>query len=194
MKYQPFQLYHIYNQGNNRQKIFFSEENYRYFKKKIKKYICSNAELLAYCLMPNHFHLLIYTKSSSIQPYKSAGMQSLSFAISQLLSSYTKAINLQENRTGSLFRSKTKANDGWDNDPDYTSIEYFDGERVTFIDNWFAQNVFRYIHENPVKAGLVPVKEHWRYSSVSEYLEVSQEPICNIKLGRELIGLSAKAG
>lgn len=187
MKYQPFQFYHIYNQGNNRQKIFFSGENYDYFKKKIKKYVSVNAELIAYCLMPNHFHLLVYTTPISIQPYKQSGMQNLSFAISQLLSSYTKAINLRENRTGSLFKSKTKANDGWNNDNDFKSIESLAGERITFMDNKFVQNVFAYIHENPVKAGLVETKEKWFYSSVLEYLGINQLPICNIEKGRKLV-------
>lgn len=193
MKYQAFQVYHIYNQGNNHQKIFFCDDNYKYFKKKIKKYICSNADLLAFCLMPNHFHLLIYSTPASIHPYKSSGMQNLSFAISQLLSSYTKAINRQENRTGSLFRSKTKTNDGWDNDNDFISIENSDGERVTFIGNRFVQNVFLYIHENPVKAGLVRAQDHWYYSSALEYLGTCKDPICNIQQGRELFGLCSEA-
>lgn len=115
-------------------------------------------------------------------------MQTVSFAVSQLLSSYTKAINLQEKRTGSLFRSKTKTNDGWDNDNDYKSIENSDWEKIIFIDNRFVQNVFHYIHENPVKAGLVKVKEHWAHSSILEYRGSNREPICNINKGKELIG------
>lgn len=118
-------------------------------------------------------------------------MQALSFAVSQLLSSYTKAINLQEKRTGSLFRSKTKTNDGWDNDNDYKSIENSVWETVAFIDNRFVQNVFHYIHENPVNAGLVKVNEHWTHSSILEYRGSNREPICNINKGKELFGVSS---
>ncbi len=44
---------HIYNRGNNQQKIFFNDKNYIFFLAKIQKYIIPNCELLAYCLMYN---------------------------------------------------------------------------------------------------------------------------------------------
>lgn len=47
-------IYHIYNQGNNHRKIFFSQENYLFFLEKIKTYITPYADILAWCLMPNH--------------------------------------------------------------------------------------------------------------------------------------------
>ncbi len=62
MLFETGNLYHIYNQGNNRQQIFFSHENYIFFLKKLKKHILPHADILAWCLMPNHFHLMIYVK------------------------------------------------------------------------------------------------------------------------------------
>ena len=62
MNFESGNLYHIYNQGNNRQQLFFSRENYLFFLKKIKKHILPHADILAWCLMPNHFHLMIYVK------------------------------------------------------------------------------------------------------------------------------------
>jgi putative transposase len=53
-------LYHIFNQGNNRQKIFFKRDNYFFFLKKIDIYITPYADIIAWCLMPNHFHLMVY--------------------------------------------------------------------------------------------------------------------------------------
>ncbi|MDD4236020.1 MAG: hypothetical protein PHF99_08405, partial [Bacteroidales bacterium] len=53
-------IYHIYNQGNNRRRIFLIRENYLFFLKKIETYILPYADILAYCLMPNHFHLMVY--------------------------------------------------------------------------------------------------------------------------------------
>ena len=55
--------YHIYNRGNNRQNVFFEERNYRYFLQLYAKYIEPVADTYAYCLLPNHFHLLVRTKS-----------------------------------------------------------------------------------------------------------------------------------
>jgi len=49
MNFEPGNLYHIYNQGNNRQKIFFSRENYLFFLNKIKKHILPHADILAWC-------------------------------------------------------------------------------------------------------------------------------------------------
>ena len=62
MNFESGNLYHIYNQGNNRQQLFFSRENYLFFLKKIKKHILPHADILAWCLMPNHFHLMVYVK------------------------------------------------------------------------------------------------------------------------------------
>lgn len=56
-------LYHIYNQGNNRGKIFFIRGNYQFFLRKINQFILPYADVLAWCLMPNHFHLMIYVKA-----------------------------------------------------------------------------------------------------------------------------------
>src|SRR5436190_13292713 len=55
-------FYHIYHRGNNRENIFFQERNYRYFMELYIKYIPSIAETYAYCLLRNHFHLLVRIK------------------------------------------------------------------------------------------------------------------------------------
>jgi len=60
MFFEEGNLYHIFNQGNNREKIFFSRDNYIFFLEKIKKYIIPHADIIAWCLMPNHFHLMVY--------------------------------------------------------------------------------------------------------------------------------------
>ncbi|HNR06338.1 MAG TPA: transposase [Saprospiraceae bacterium] len=189
MRYQSHQVYHIFNQGNNREKIFFEPCNYEYFKAKLRRYVCPNADLLAYCLMPNHFHLLIYTSDLSVQEYKNSGLQNISFAISQLLSSYTKGINRRFNRTGSLFRSKTKKKDGWNNDNDFRSIAEFEGKALSHVENVYALRVFNYIHENPVKARLVRTAEEWVYSSAREFSKVEEKPLCNIERAKYLLGV-----
>ncbi len=76
-------FYHVYNRGNNRQNIFFERENYIYFLRLVRKHLISNAvDIIAYCLMPNHYHFLVYLRDETL----SDAMKSLSLA-------YTKAIN-----------------------------------------------------------------------------------------------------
>ena len=58
-------FYHIYNRGNNSEKIFFSEENYAYFLKLLTKYIFPVADIYAYCLLNNHFHILVRIKEKN---------------------------------------------------------------------------------------------------------------------------------
>ena len=58
----PHIYYHFYNRGNNRQLIFFEPDNYLYFLKGIKKYIVPEVNIVAYCLMPTHYHILSRVK------------------------------------------------------------------------------------------------------------------------------------
>ena len=55
----PDQYYHFYNRGNNRQVVFMERENYVYFLKGIKRYLSGRVEVIAYCLMPTHYHILV---------------------------------------------------------------------------------------------------------------------------------------
>ncbi len=63
-KLKPGNFYHIYNRGNNREDIFFEEKNYPYFLELYAKHITPVADTFAYCLMRNHFHLLVRIKAS----------------------------------------------------------------------------------------------------------------------------------
>ncbi len=66
MYFEKSGIYHIYNQGNNKQKIFFCHENYLFFLKKIKNHVFSYADILAWCLMPNHFHIMVYVLETEL--------------------------------------------------------------------------------------------------------------------------------
>ena len=67
MEFYPDQLFHIYNQGNNRQQIFFSEENYHFFLWKMRAYLLPFGDLIAWCLMPNHFHWQLLVREVAIK-------------------------------------------------------------------------------------------------------------------------------
>ena len=62
MQFHNNQLFHIYNQGNNRRQIFFTEDNYSFFLWKMRAYLLPFGDLIAWCLMPNHFHWQFYTR------------------------------------------------------------------------------------------------------------------------------------
>lgn len=128
-------IFHIYNKGNNLQKVFFRDENYFYFLGKVRKYISPFCNLLAYCLIPNHFNFLIQANTITAS-FNEKGKNNLSEGFKVLLSSYTKAVNVQESRTGSLFTQNTHCK------------KVDDGIRQPLI-------CFFYIHQIPVNAGLV---------------------------------------
>jgi REP element-mobilizing transposase RayT len=144
MPYRKFEFrageyYHLYNRGNNYQPIFFERENYLYFLRQLRKYLLDTLVVIAYCLMPNHYHLLVYLKTDNL----SSMMQP--FALS-----YTKAINKRYERVGSLFQGRFQA--------------------VHVDRNEYLLHLSRYIHLNPVFAGLVKNPEDWEFSSYREYI------------------------
>lgn len=106
MKFNERSFYHIYNRGNNKQKIFFSDANYLFFIEKMKKYICPNSALLSWILMPNHFHFLVQANHETCKLVKHTPIEinTLTEGIRLLLSSYAKAIQKQENHVGNLFQ------------------------------------------------------------------------------------------
>lgn len=66
MHFETGHIYHIYNRGNNAQQIFFNRENSLFFLKKIKQYISPYSDILAWVLMPNHFHLMVYVNAVGV--------------------------------------------------------------------------------------------------------------------------------
>jgi REP element-mobilizing transposase RayT len=122
--------------------------------------------------MPNHFHFLIHANQKSIKIVQDGSFprQRFSQSIKQLLSSYAKGVNTQWKRTGSLFQQKTKA------------------ICVSGRENHYAETVFHYIHQNPMKAGIVARMEDWHFSSLREYLRGSG--FCNQALAKEMLAIN----
>ena len=159
MHFDPSEIYHIYNRGDHRQQLFFSDENYIFFLKKIRNEWLKYGDILAYCLMPNHFHLIMAPNEAACIHItigdKISDIQKLSQAIGKTLSSYTRAINIQNNTTGTLFQKKTKAKALLE-DSQFSARQYL-------------EICFHYIHENPLAAKLVNDLKNWPYSSYSDY-------------------------
>ena len=119
----PDQYYHFYNRGNNRQVVFFEAENYVYFLKGMKRYLRGRVEVIAYCLMPTHYHLLVKVlplqtsevfipirgRATSEVSGRGEVSKQMSLAMQKFLISYTKAINKRFERTGALFQGQFQA-------------------------------------------------------------------------------------
>ncbi|WP_223679413.1 transposase [Flavobacterium hibisci] len=95
------QYYHVYNRGNNNENIFLEEKNYSYFLEKVKKYILPIADIYAYCLLKNHFHIVLRVKDKIDLPEKFKEKIHLPF--SNLFNSYSKSINKMYGRNGSFI-------------------------------------------------------------------------------------------
>jgi REP element-mobilizing transposase RayT len=96
------EYYHIYNRGNNKEKLFYKAKNYQFFLDRYKKYLHEVTDTFTYCLLPNHFHFLIRIKNIL------ENNSSVSEKFRRFFISYSQAINKQENRTGSLFQKNLK--------------------------------------------------------------------------------------
>lgn len=137
-------IYHIYNRGVNKQIIFFSKNNYEYFTYKMAFHFQEKARILAYCLMPNHFHLLVKV----VEPdFIQRGLQPFMIA-------YTRAINNEQDRVGSLFQGHYQSN--------------------LIDDDSYLLECVKYIHLNPVRARLVEKPQDWEYSSYKQYISKSK--------------------
>jgi putative transposase len=145
--------YHIYNRGNNGIDIFFENENYYHFLRLYAKYIEPIAETYAWCLLKNHFHLLVRIKEkveivqneltySTTEKPKTIDP---SRQFSHLFNAYTQAVNKRHNRTGSLFE---------------TTFE----RKLVSSEKYFQQLIF-YIHNNPVHHGFVKQMSLYPWSS-----------------------------
>jgi len=184
MHFEPNQIYHVYNRGNDKQPIFFNEANYCYFLNKVKSEWKKYCDVLCYCLMPNHFHFMLVPNEEGCKNIILAGknthMQNLSKTIGKTLSSYTKAINLQNRTTGNLFQKKTKAK----------VLTETTGLNKHFSKHDHLLTCFHYIHQNPLKANMVSTLKEWPYSSYADYYNDRKGMICNKELAFRLLELS----
>ena len=203
-------IYHIYNQGNNRGKVFFERKNYLFFLEKVRKYMLPYCDILAWCLMPNHFHFMVLVNEVNLpviegrvsrderlgvsprhtESGKAAKLRTLNTSIGIMIMGYAKAINNQENRTGKLFREETKAeciNCPNGITPTFYATEFGTQIHVSNPEKEYPQACFNYIHQNPVKAGLVTRPEEWEYSSAKDYAGLRNGKLINKRIARKYI-------
>lgn len=146
----PFETgyhYHVYNRAIGSDKLFHREANYEYFLRLLKKGPGSFLELMAYCLMQNHYHLLVYINDT-------AKPKEVSESFRRFGISYAQAINKQENRMGSLFMRPVK--------------------RKCVNDLNYLRKMFCYIHQNPV---LHRTRDDFRNFKWSSYISILKNDV-----------------
>jgi putative transposase len=149
----PNAIYHVFNRGISKKTIIFSDYHKLLFIKLLddisQKF---NVKIHAYCLMTNHYHILIETPNANLDK-----------AMHYLGRNLSLQINKSLNADGALFKDR------------YRSL-------LVDSDQYLLQ-VSRYIHLNPVEAGLVDHPEQYKWSSYNTYLSLDIEPfICTTKI------------
>jgi putative transposase len=147
-------VYHIYNRGINGEDIFKEERNYTYFLQKYAYYLLPVLDTFAYCLLKNHFHLLVRIKSDEGRTVKRTKPSPTkethkvldpSRQFAHFFSSYAQSINKANKRTGGLFEEPFER-------------KWVDSD-VYFIE------LIRYIHHSPRKHGFTTDIENYPCSS-----------------------------
>jgi putative transposase len=151
--------YHIYNRGAGRQPISHGRRNYLYLLRLLQKVTVEcGVSVIAYCLLPNHYHWLLRQDSDT-----PAGK-----VPARVFGSYTQAFNRAFDRSGTLFEGPYKL----------LPVETDD----------YLMRLCVYIHLNPVHHGLVDTPEKWPYSNYLDWIGRRQGTLIDRELVRVLFG------
>jgi REP element-mobilizing transposase RayT len=136
----PGLLYHVIVRGNQRRKTFLSPQDYETYLERLTRYRRKyDTTLYAYCLMPNHVHLLLECSDQPLAKFMQGVQQS-----------YSQYFNLCHRKVGHVFQGRYKA--------------------IICDRDEYLLELIRYIHLNPVRAGIVKRPEQYRYSGHGVYL------------------------
>lgn len=167
----PREYYHIYNRGNNKQKIFLDEEDYRHFEKLL--YVCNSrfnfsfknsivsqkidafsfdrdvpiVSVLSWVLMPNHFHILLCSDRDDLWE---ENYNPITEYMRKISTAYVMYFNKKHKRSGTIFQGKFKSK--------------HIGE-----ENYF-NYIFSYIYLNPIKL----IEKNWKTNRVGDIIKISR--------------------
>ncbi len=167
------QYFHIYNRGVNSENIFKEERNYHYFLQQYKFYCADVLETLAYCLLKNHFHLLVYVKENVEVPRRDGEgifKMNASKQLSHFFNSYAQAINKAHKRTGQLFEAPF--------------------ERKLVDDDNYIRSMIYYCHRNAQHHDFVKDFRDWEFSSYYSILHNDNSLINTDKVVQQFRNIS----
>jgi hypothetical protein len=194
---QPNSFYHIYNKGINGEVLFKEKRNYSYFLNKYNQYVSPIADTYAYCLLSNHFHLLIRTKSEEeIRLTFTEGFASSeTFDVKGIETNDVKGIETKDGETyserhkdkpiswimGNAFSSLFKSYSMAINKAHARTGRLFEESfrRILVDDELYFSKLVYYIHSNPQKHGFVNDFRDYPHSSYHSHLSLA-----NTKLKR----------
>ena len=192
-------IYHVFNRSNNSQVIFPNRDKYLFFLAKINEFIKPHAQILAWCLMPTHFHLMIDVDNYKIQSLNDPSTEvlpanpnikyrTLNDSVAIMLRSYTRTINLKYKRHGSLFQQHTKAVCLTEPQltPSYFQSQFGTIGNISIPEKEYPNVCFNYIHMNPVNDRLVKSPEDWEFSSYRDYFCGRNGKLVNKELAKEI--------
>ncbi len=157
--------YHIYNHGNASDNLFVENKNYYFFMKRLHHFTNEMIDLYAWCLLPNHFHLLIRVKEKHLNKENlevDVSHQAVHEQFRHFFTSYSKAINKAYNRRGALF------------------LKSYHRKKIT--DDDYLRRIILYIHRNPVNHGFTSCPSKWTHSSFNKIVDYP-----NYSLHKEMI-------
>jgi putative transposase len=177
------QYYHLYNRGVAKQPLFHDDQDYRHFLLTIAHYqeaepthrlsdlppqerailFLSEAgrpiiEMIAFSLMPNHFHLLVRQLIDG----------GISTFMRRAMNSYTRAYNVRYHRVGTVFQGR------------FSAVLVTTDEQLLHL--------VRYIHLNAVVSHICERPEDYRWSSHRQYLTNKTNRLCHPQLLLTMIG------
>lgn len=151
--------YHIYNRGAGRHNLFIEEDNYLYVLRRTKTYGKEfNLIVIAYCLMPNHYHFLI----------RQDGEIPVGELPKRVFGGYSRAVNKRYGWSGTLFEGRFNA-----------KVVTSDAHLI---------HLCRYIHANPVKDGIVAHPDEWPYSNYLEWMGQRSGTLVDRQFIRDMFG------
>lgn len=138
----PTGYYHVMMRGNNKEKIFSKDQHKKDFLDCLKEQWEERLiDIVAYCIMDNHIHVVV----------RSDPLTNLSVAVKRINTRYAMNYNQFYGRTGHVFQSRYKSE--------------------IIADDAYLLNVIRYVHNNPVKAGMVKEAGSYYWSSFNDYIK-----------------------
>ncbi len=176
-RFHPGVYYHVYNRTNNREPLFKDEDDKKVFLSRYRYYLTEYVDLYAWCLMENHFHLLIRVKAEEIilrqiqqshqedqiaahRHFLQSPESNRDFhpvverQFTRMFTSYSAKFNLKNKRTGNLFHRP------------FNRVEVFDEDHLVWL--------VYYIHSNPVKHRVLTDFTTYQWSSYRTIL--SEKP------------------
>jgi len=148
----PNFLYHVLNRGNNKEKVFFEDEDYYLYLKEVKKYKEKfGLKIYHYCLMPNHEHFLV-------EPFQKQSLPKFMHGVTLV---HTQYMNKKYGRMGHVWQGRYKS-------------------PLVEKEDYMIQCGY-YIEDNPRRAGLVKrLLEDWPWSSYHFYAYWKEDPIVDV--------------